>query len=271
MPAVELSRLKRQLDDLSRVFDKPSLYREGINHLLDFYSDRVYRQSQALKPAPFTPSFRVPPLVIRFMEQEILRLTRANPRAALAVADELWRQNNLEAHLFAAEILGLLPAAFKEEVFSRVQAWAEAAEDASSLNLLLTRGTENIRRSSPLDWLRQIEIWVNTEREKTQILAVKALQAFADETGFNNLPPVYRMLTPLVLQAGLRLQPSLEMILETLARRSPGETAFFLRQVLAGAANSATVRLIRKIIPAFDTDYQVSLKAAVKDLSGRVE
>ncbi|MHC1783349.1 MAG: DNA alkylation repair protein [Anaerolineaceae bacterium] len=271
MPAVELSRLKHQLDDVSKVFDKPSLYREGINHLLDFYSDRVYRQSPALKPAPFTPSFRVPPLVIRFMEQEFLRLTRANPKAALAVADELWRQNNLEAHLFATEILGLLSSSYKDEVFNRLQVWAEGSDDASSLNLLLTHGTETIRRTDPLVWLRQIETWAHADREKSQILAVKALQAFADEAGFNNLPPVYRLLTPLVLQAGLRLQPSLEMILETLARRSPGETSFFLRQVLSGATNPATIRLIRKIIPAFDPDYQASLKAAVKDLSGRVE
>jgi hypothetical protein len=271
MPAVELSRLKHQLDELSKVFEKPSLYREGINHLLDFYADRVYRQSVVIKPASLAQSFRVPPLVLRFMEQEFLRLTNADPQAALAVADELWKQNIVEDRLFASEMLGLLPVTFKEVVFERVLVWAESADDAGSLNFLLTHGTETLRRADPMAWFRQIEIWARSDREKTQIVAIRALQAFADEESFNNLPPVYRLLTPLVREAGLRLQPSLEIILETLARRSPGETAFFLRQILAGKSQPAAVRLVRKVIPAFDADYQASLKAAVKDLSTKME
>jgi hypothetical protein len=271
MPAVELSRLQNQLDDLSKVFDKPSLFREGINNLLDLYADRVYRHSPALKPAPFTPSFRVPPLVLRFMEQELLRLTRSDPGDALAVADELWKQNNLEARLFAAEILGLLPPEYRYEVFNRLKTWAEGARDTVALNLLLTRGTESLRDQEPMLWLRQIENWARDDREKIRILAIRALQAFADEEGFDNLPPVYRILTPLVHNADLPLKPSLESILESLARRSPGETAYFLRQILAATTNPSTIRLIRRIIPAFDRDYQSAIKAAVKDLSGRME
>lgn len=271
MPAVELSRLKHQLDDLSKVFDKPPLFREGLNHLLDFYADRVYRQSMTLKPAPFTPTYRVPPLVLRFMEQEILRLTKSYPGEALAVADELWRQNNLEARLFAAEILGLLTPEYREDVFNRLKAWAEDARDTIPLNLLLTRGTISLRSQEPMTWFRQIENWARDDREKIQILAVRALQAFADEESFDNLPPVYRLLTPLVHSAGLGLKPPLESILESLARRSPGETAYFLRQILAVTTNPATIRLIRKIIPAFESDYQAAIKAAVKDLSSRME
>lgn len=271
MPAVEISRLKRQLHDLSKVFDRPALFREGLNNLLDFYADRVYRQSAAIKPASLVPAYRVPPLVIRFIDQELLQQTLANPRSALDTADELWQQKNIESRLFAAKTLGRLPEQFEPLVLKRLTTWAEASDDSISLGLLLEHGTYSIRKANPMVWLKQIEKWAHSDLTKTQILAVKALQAFAGESGFDNLPPVYRLLTPLVKQADLRLQPSLEDILKTLAQRSPGETVFFLRQVMAAADNPAVFRLVRKIIPGFDPYYQEGLKTAVKDFSGRVE
>jgi hypothetical protein len=271
MPAVQLTRLKQQLEKLSKLFDQPSLYREGFNNLLDFYADRVHRHSPELKPLPLAPSFRVPSLVIRLIEQELLGLTILKPEAALAVADELWQENNLESRLFSAAILGWLPVSQKVGVFYRLVTWSEGKDDNASLNLLFNRGTEMIRRDDPMTWFTQIEKWSLEKNEKYQILAIKALQAFAEDTSFDNLPPVYRLLSPQVHQVNLKLQASLELILETLARRSPGETAYFLRQILASTKNQATIRLIRKIIPSFDQEYQVSLKMAVKDLSHQMD
>ena len=64
------------------------------------------------------------------------------------------------------------------------------------------------------------------------------------------------------------LQSELLAVLQALARRSPAETAYFLRQILTLVSDPLIPRLIRRCLPSFSPETQVGLRAALKSREG---
>jgi hypothetical protein len=94
---------------------------------------------------------------------------------------------------------------------------------------------------------------------------LKALLPAIHDREFENLPPVYQMVSPLVQTPSPSLQSELDITIQALARRSPTETAYFLRQVLGTGTGINTVRMVRRALPAFSEELQEGLKTAMKN------
>jgi hypothetical protein len=60
---------------------------------------------------------------------------------------------------------------------------------------------------------------------------------------------------------------NLHYCLQALARKSPGETAFFLHQAIGSSSDKNTARLIRRVIPDFPDTYQENLRSALRNRS----
>ena len=71
------------------------------------------------------------------------------------------------------------------------------------------------------------------------------------------------------LQAALpSLQPALQDVLTALVRRSPQETLYYLKQILASSSQVNTARLIRRLLPLFSPENQASLRQALVSRPG---
>jgi hypothetical protein len=81
---------------------------------------------------------------------------------------------------------------------------------------------------------------------------------------FENLPAFFRLIHPLVRQAPPALRPDVLDVLATLARRSPQETAYFLRQTLALPNCPDTPWSIRQVLSAFPAEQQKRLRQALR-------
>ncbi len=95
-------------------------------------------------------------------------------------------------------------------------------------------------------------------------LGLRALLAQLTETDYENLPVIYRLLGLLMPTASKELRPYLRDLIRPLARRSPSETAFFLRESLTGSDNPVIPWLIRHSMESFPQDVQANLKTALK-------
>ncbi len=65
MPAVQLARLRAQVEELSSRFSQPAVYLRALRDLLELYADRTYQPGQGVPSQVLTPSYHVPMLVMR--------------------------------------------------------------------------------------------------------------------------------------------------------------------------------------------------------------
>lgn len=267
MPAVELSRLRSQINGLIERFADPAGFRLALRDLLDLYANRAYRPGQAVKPQPLLPSYRVTPLIMHQLELELGKTCQERPEQALGVVDALWRDPYLEPRLLAATLLGTIPASHQEAVVKILRAWAVPAENFRMLDTLFRSGTAVLRRSAPQQLFRLFEEWLNSSQTEIQSLGVRALIPVIEDQAFENLPPVFRLLSPMVQRSTTPLFTDLQAALEALARRTPVETVYFLRQALSMSPGAGTSRLVRRCLPLFEPAQQASLRAALQAAS----
>lgn len=269
MPAAELSRLRVQINALISLFDDPDAFRRDLRDLLELYSNRAYRAGEAIKPQPLLPSYRVPPLVIRQLEQELGKTCQEQPEKALNVVSAIWQDPNLEPRLLATKLLGAIPPSQAEAVIRMMMAWAQPNENFRILDALFQDGTAGLRKSAPDLLINMIEAWISSPRSEMQSIGIRALIPLIQEPGFDNLPPIFRMLSPLVQTTPPALNADLQAVMEILSMRSPTESAFFLRQALSLSTGQATARLVRRCMPYFTPEQQASLRSALQTASAK--
>jgi hypothetical protein len=97
------------------------------------------------------------------------------------------------------------------------------------------------------------------------LIGFRALQGVIEDRDFENLPVVFRLLTIPIETTNRSTFHELELLITALARRTPVETVYFLRQCYNRSENPMLARLIRKCLPEFTADLQISLRRVIQD------
>lgn len=265
MPAIELSRLRVQIRQLATRFDDPAAFSGELRDFLDQHANRAYRPGVVVRPQPLIPSYRVAPLIMRELEIELIRLSQEQPEPALQSVKILWEEEAyLETRRLASIMLGAIPASQAGAVIEVLRGLARPEENFRMLEFLFEDGTSTLRRQQPSALLALAEEWIGSSSLQVQALGVRVLIPLIADESFQNLPPIYRLLSSLVQQVPGSLQADLQAAIKALVDRSPAETAFFFRQVLPMAQGQATARLIRHFLPKFTPEQQATLRAAIQ-------
>jgi hypothetical protein len=261
MPAIQLSRLRIQAAQLADLISQPEFFVRSLQTILDYYSDRTYRPGQSGKPPPLLPSYNVPPPVLRQILLELGPRLSVDQDTGLALCDLLWKQEQYECRLLAARIFGLLPIEQIEPIQLRLSAWCREDEERV-LTALLTEGLSRWRKEAPAGFLTLLEKWLKSSSFNDQMLGLRALLPLINDSSFDNLPVLFRLLNPLVRVIPPPIRPYLIPVLESLAQRSPTESAYFLRQNMA---SQDTAWITRQILAIFPVELQKGLREAMKD------
>jgi hypothetical protein len=264
MPAVELSQLRNHLNILAADHARPDAFVRRLRDMLERFADNGYRAGEAVNAMPSIESYHLPPLVSRQLELELAAFSRTRPEEALAVIDRLWADSYLEPRLYSILMLGQIPLRQAESVLERLNAWARPDEQRIILEALLEKGTLRLRREGADALLELYEQWLTQNDVARQVLGLKALLPLVADKDFENLPPVFAMLFPLVSRAPTALFIDLSAVLSKLAERTPTETVYFFRQLLSSPIGKNTPRLARRILPSLPPELQAGLKAALK-------
>jgi hypothetical protein len=269
MPAIQPARLRQQAALLAESFDQPAAFIRSLTHLLEYYADRAHRPGQAGEPAPLVPAYNVRPPVLRQLIRELSVQAQEHPETTLILCDALWEKGILEFCLLSASLLGQIPPSASEAVMERIQRWLDSRLDYRLAQALLDTGLVRIRRARPDDLLVNIETWLDAEDTFTRKTALRALTPLAQDETFHNLPAIYRLVQPLCRTAPSPLRTDLLDLIEALARRSPRETAFFLKQTLDIPQSPDTPWLIRQILRSFPPEVESGLRLAVRKAGER--
>lgn len=264
MPAVQLIRLKKQLEGLSASFDRPADLIAHLRDLFEQYGDQTYRAGQAMKPKSLLPSYHAPGMVMKQLELSLAPLCAARPAEALAIIDLLWSDDYLELRQLACFLLGQTALDPLQAVLERLERWSTSAKDHSLVNLLLDLGSQRMRREAPDRWLDVLRDWMNSSDLELHRNALVALLPFIQDREYENLPVAFNLIIPALQHNAAELSSELQETLRALARRSTVETGFFLRQILTTSSEPALLRLVRRCLPAFPPETQARLKAALQ-------
>src|SRR5271157_2489711 len=268
MPAVQMTRLKAQIGELAWQFTRPDEFQQALTDLFNYYAERTYRPGQAALPVSLTPMYHLPPLIMRQLALDLSPYCVENPTAALALADQLWQDSYLEPRLVAITLLGHLPLQPVEPLLERLNSWCQPAENKELLDAIFRQATRQLRRKMPDLWLALIKGWLDDPRFPFQAMGLNALLPLIQDRDYENLPPVFSSISPLLQSAPPAIQVELIAVISALARRTPKETVYYLRQVLTVAQGAGAERLIRKALPAFNPEDQASLRSALQTRPG---
>ena len=264
MPAIQLTRLRLQAAHLRDSFSRPEDFTRGLQAMMGFYADRTHRSGQSGEPPPLMPAYHIPAPVLRQVLLELKPLILQEPENAFSLTDALWAQNNLECRLLAAAILGNIPASNTGGVLERITAWSSIEKEDRLIQALLDQGLAGLRRLSSTKFLQLVEQWLASDQLNDQRMGLIALGILARDSSFTNLPVIFQILSaPLkAIPAGLR--NNLIDILRILARRSPTETAYFLKENLSSPGSLAAGWLIRQLLDEFPKETRDSLRESLR-------
>jgi hypothetical protein len=264
MPAIQLARLKLQAAHLRDSYARPEAFVRGLKAMLESYADRTHRPGQSGEPPPLISAYHAPAPVLRQVLLELAPLIQSHPDQALILAEALWAQENLECRLLAASILGVLPIGHAQEVLLRVTSWSMEEKENRLVDALLGQGLLRYRREATEMYLRLVERWLASESLNEQHLGLRAVRTLLEDTSFSNLPALFRLLAPLARAVPSGLRNDLVDVMSALARQSPPETAYYLRQTLASPQSLDTAWLIRKLLPEFPPETREGLRETLR-------
>lgn len=264
MPAIQPARLKKQVTDLAARFDQPAIFVRELHALLDLYTDYTHRSGQSGEPAPLKGAYNTPPPVMRQVWHELIRVIKSQPEKILPLCDALWVEDNHDLQLLAARLLGQVPLNPPDAVLERLHAWVRSGLDKRLLDGLLAHGLEQFKHQSSGQLMDLISTWLISSDLSLQQAGLRALVPMIGTPGTENLPAIFRQLTPYVRIAPSRLRHDILAVVSALARSSPSETAYFLRQNLTAPDNPDSAWLTRQVLNEFPHETKVGLRAAVK-------
>ena len=263
MPAVQLNKLKQQINTLIWKYTQPEAFLNELHDLLGYYANRVYRAGENVQHIYVGKIYHTPNIILNQIIIELLPLIEENPKRLLQIADVLWNDEYLEVRNLGILILGNIPPSEHSSVLSRIQEWVISTNNKNAIDTLLLEGTRNIRRFDPHNWLKQIENWLNDKNIEQQIIGLKATLPLILDPAFENFPPLFNMITPYFQHDNYQIQNEIFMIIDGLISRSPIETSFFFRQILSTGISRSQIRSIRKFLPRFDKEIQDALRHSI--------
>ncbi|MCH7662340.1 MAG: DNA alkylation repair protein [Chloroflexi bacterium] len=251
MPAIQPERLKRQAVELGTHFDKPSGFIRELKHLFEFYANRAQRPGQSRKPASLIPTYNVSAQVIRRILSEITPHAETDPEEGLALAEALWAEPVFESRLLATHLIGRIPVKAPDMITDLIESWVDENDEDKLLEGLAVNGLAYLRQADTNILLSLVGLWISEVDLNQQKLGLRALLAILNEPGFENLPKIYKLITPLVEEAPKLLRPYLIDVIRSLVDLSTNETAIFLQNAASGGSKETTRWLIRRSADMF--------------------
>ncbi len=262
MPAIDLARLKKQTAHLADLFDQPSDFLREHREILDYYVNRSLR-SQGVAPSSVLPTYRTPVVVMRQIETELGPVAEKKPIQALELADALWDEGWLETLLLAAFLLGRIPPQ-EERLLARLTAWTQAVRDPEVRAALLTTSLTRLRNETPDLFLVLVKEWLHPARQRMWTNGIQALIPQINSPNFDNLPPIFDVVEPIIKASPATLQFDLKELIIALYKASPDETIYFIQQILKETKSPLLGVSLRRMSPDLPQELQTHLREMLR-------
>lgn len=264
MPAIQPARLKIHSAELAQHAPNPDEFCRAFYDFLDMYADRTYRPGLSGVPPTLLHSFHVPQAVIRAVLQELIPFAVSERDPAIELTDALWAEPCLEFRLLAAHLIGQVSPESPDLILDRILSWVQPNTEERLMDVLIVSGLGRVREEQPEIYIQQVEEWLRSKESFEQMSGLKAISPLLTGMEFGNFPLVFRLLTPLLRSSTTSLRPDILAVIETLAARTPQETAYFLENMVrTEGENSFIAWYVRHSLVYFPESLQIYLHEAL--------
>lgn len=260
MPAIDLARLRKQASRLADFYFLPDEFMKHLREILDFYVNYTLRTKENVAPGSNLKTYRTPAAVITQIENELREKAESTPVFTLDLVDLLWGEESLETRLLASYLLGCIPPEEKD-LIPRITTWLVQTRDPQIRSEILSTSLARMRRETPQQFLHLIEELLHPNRTVSWSNGIQALLPVIAETSYTNLPVLFDMVEPVIINAPPALQTDITELIIALYRASPSETVFVLKQILADPENAIPAITLRRI----SRDFPPSLQREIRD------
>jgi hypothetical protein len=260
MPAINPARLRIQVTNLIEKFSLPKEFLADLHSMFDFYADRTLKPGRGGPRFANIKAYNVPTQVLRQIEGALSLEVSKDLDTALILVDELWAQKWLECRLLALSIIGQISASPPEPIIERITAWSAECGIDRKLDISLATGLIRLRKEAPNRFFQLLEGWLTSSNIAARKLGLRVIPPLVENQDFENLPAIFNLLSPIVETSSKVTDIDLIDALSALARRSPQETAYFLKQSLAKSDQVGLDALIRKVLNDFPTQLREELR-----------
>jgi len=264
MPAINPARLKLRVTQLLELFDDPVGFVKDLHELNNFYADRTRKPGRGGPRLAQINAYNVPKQVLRQIEGMVAVKAAADPDASLELVDALWLEPWLECRLLAVHILGLVPPNPPERIIERMTAWGDDCGINHQLDSSLADGLIQLRKEAPRRFLRLLESWVSSPKISTRRLGLRVIPPLVSDSNFVNLPAIFNMISPLMQNADLITDFDLGNAVATLAKRSPQETAYFIKHIISISDRTGLDVFTRQILENFPVQVREDMRVFLR-------
>jgi len=258
VPPIDPAVLRSQTTALAARLGEPRAAAAGVRALLDDYADRSHRPSPRLVGSEVENAYKTPGPVLRAVVSALRDPARADPTAALALADALWAGDSREERRLAAEILGLVAIGLPGEALEMVERWLPQLESGSTADALAELGLGPLVRLDPPTYLAHAQRWAALPDKWARRFALALLRPLAADRHWDNIPGALVVIRRVMADPDADVRRAAAEVLAALAPKSPPEMARFLREQ-AGRSNSHTHWIVRHAMTALDPAAQAEI------------
>ncbi len=262
MPAIDLTRLKKQSAKLVSLYDQPDAFLDQIEEILEFYANRTLRVNQVIQRSNL-PTYNTPRQVLLQIENTIEKLGDQNPEAAINLTKTLWKASFYESQLLSAFIIGTIPPASTISLLTNLPEMLYETKDQGVKNALLTSGLARIRKENPQVMLLLIKEWLNAPGQNTQTWGLFAILPLIQQLGYDELPQVFEILRPAIETVSPYTQKEIQACINSVYRISPVETIHYLTEIIHETKDNQIFRIFRRIIRGLPSDAQKELSTII--------
>ena len=130
---------------------------------------------------------------------------------------------------------------------------------------LLTTSLTRLRRETPDLFLVLVKEWLYPSRKRMWSNGIQALVPLISSSDFDNLPPIFEIVSPILKASPAGLQFDIRELLVTLYNKSPDETLYFIQQVLKSTRSELPATSLRRMLHEMPSDFQIHLREILRD------
>ena len=111
-----------------------------------------------------------------------------------------------------------------------------------------------------------VKEWLHPNRQRMWSNGIQALVPLISSPDFDNLPPIFEIIGPILKAPPAALQFDLQELITALYLASPSETTYFLQQILKGTRSSLPAVALRRMMPELPQELQISLREMLREI-----
>ena len=258
MPAIDPSRLERQIQDILQRSDEPLEFSRECTDLYKFYGDRTKRTIDVHDDHRV---LNVPRPVVRQLSTAIEKTEFDDEEAWRNIAASLWDYQYREVRRLAAVVLG---SHARLEVLTMAETWAMQCDDVQVLIGIASAGLRSYRAQVPLALFEAIDGWLSSNNSPLRHLGLQALLVVLEEGEGEHIPTILITLRGSSDRVRGESWKTFRLLFEELAVRSPPETTRFLLDEIDGGSKG-TERLVRTLLDSFPEAHKNRLQNAIEN------